>query len=55
VADEPQSDTPPLSREEAITKGTDYASRAKELAEAKGMRGYVKKADELLADIDRKK
>jgi len=49
--DEPQGDAPPLSREEAIVKATDYAKQAKELAGAKGMAGNVKKADALLAEI----
>ena len=52
--DDPQGDPPPLSRDEALSKATDYANRAKQLAEEKGMKGYVKKADELLADINRK-
>lgn len=42
----------PLTKAEAIDKARDYAQEAKELAEAKGMKGYVKKADELLAEID---
>ncbi len=49
--DEPQGEPPPLSRDEAIGKAADYAKQAKELAEAKGMKGYVKKADALLAKI----
>ena len=44
-------DQPPLSREEALRKALSYATQAKELAEEKGMKGYVKKADELLAEI----
>ncbi len=52
---EKQGDLPPLSRDEALAKTTDYANQAKELAEAKGLKGFVKKAEDLLADIDRKK
>ncbi len=46
-----QGEKPPLSRDDAIAKAMDYATQAKELAEAKGMKGYVNKADELLAQI----
>ena len=43
---------PALSRDDAIAKATDYASRATELAQQKGMKGYVKKGEKLLAQID---
>ena len=48
---EKQGEKPPLARDDAIAKAMDYAAQAKELAEAKGMKGYVNKADELLAQI----
>ena len=48
---EKEGEKPPLSRDEAIEKARGYAQQAKELAESKGMKGYVKKADELLAEI----
>ena len=48
-----QNEAPPLSRDEALAKATDYANQAKELAEAKDMKGYVKEADALLAEIDK--
>ena len=47
---EQKGERPPLSRDEAIQKARGYAQEAKGLAEAKGMKGYVKKADELLAE-----
>ena len=36
----------------ALSKAKDYAGRAKELTEEEGMKGFVKKADELLAEIE---
>lgn len=42
---------PPLSRDEAIAKAADYASEAKRLAESKGMKDYVKKAEGPLAHV----
>jgi len=45
-------EAPPLSREEALAKAADYANQAKQLAEAKGMKGYVNKAENLLAEIE---
>ncbi|MBN2209353.1 MAG: tetratricopeptide repeat protein [Candidatus Coatesbacteria bacterium] len=49
--DEQEAEAPPLSREDAVVKAADYANQAKALAEAKGMKGLVKKANELLARI----
>ncbi|MBN2208220.1 MAG: tetratricopeptide repeat protein, partial [Candidatus Coatesbacteria bacterium] len=49
--DRPRGEPPPLSRDEAIAKAADYANQAKRLAEAKGMKGWVKRANELLAEI----
>jgi len=45
--------TPTLSRVNAAAKASDYARQAKELAESKGMKGYVKEADALLAQIEK--
>lgn len=47
-----EGEQPPLSRDEALAKATDYAQEAKELAEAKGIEHSVKQADELLAQIE---
>ncbi|MBN2208219.1 MAG: tetratricopeptide repeat protein [Candidatus Coatesbacteria bacterium] len=46
-----EGDPPPLSREEALAKATEHSTQARELAEERGMKGFVKKADELLAKI----
>jgi len=48
---EKQSEKPPLSRDDALAKATDYANQAKELAEEKGMKAYARMTDELLAKI----
>jgi len=50
-----EGERPPLSRDDATAKATSYAKQAKELAQSAGMKGYVRKAEELLADIDEKK
>jgi len=47
-----QGKAPPLSRDDTIAKTIEYANQAKELAAPKGMKSYVNKADELLAQID---
>jgi len=37
----------------AAVKAIDYATQAKELAESKGMRGYARDANWLLAQIEK--
>ncbi|MBN2208561.1 MAG: tetratricopeptide repeat protein [Candidatus Coatesbacteria bacterium] len=44
---------PPVSLDEAADKAADYAEQAKEIAETNGMKGYVTRADGLLAEIKR--
>ena len=51
-AEEAQGQRPPVLLDEAIRKATEHANRAKTLAQSKGMKGYVTKANQLLAQIN---
>ena len=43
---------PPLACEDALRHASGFAEQAKELAETKGMRGYLARAQKLLAEIE---
>ena len=53
--DEAKGEPPPLTNEQAVERATDYANKAESLAEAKAMRGLLKKAKEVLAEIGRRR
>ncbi len=43
---------PPLPREEALRNASEFANQANQLAESKGMRGYLARVKTLLAEIE---
>ncbi len=49
---ERSGDGPPLPHQEALRKASEFAEQAKQLAETKGMRGYLARAQKLLAEIE---
>ncbi|MBN1591877.1 MAG: tetratricopeptide repeat protein [Candidatus Coatesbacteria bacterium] len=49
--DDKQGHNPETCLDDAINKATDYAEQARDLADSKGMGGYVEKANRLLARI----
>ena len=51
-AEDKQGPTPLLPRDDARKKAIGYAREAKEVAESRGMKGHVQKAEELLTRIE---